>query len=89
MRSFRLLAFGVMLTLAGALEPALAQPAACTGRLYLTFDTGNMSQAHFIADTLRQHHIKASFFLANEKTTSDNYALDPACAPFWRTLAQE
>ncbi|MDE2427236.1 MAG: polysaccharide deacetylase family protein [Burkholderiales bacterium] len=62
---------------------------ACTGRIYLTFDTGSQSQAEFISTTLRRHHIKATFFLANEKTINGDYSLDPAWAPFWKKLADE
>ena len=46
-----------------------AAPAACKGTLYMTFDTGSQSQAQLIADVLNQRHVKATFFLANEKTT--------------------
>lgn len=80
--------FAASVGTAGVGTASSPQPA-CKGRLFLTFDTGNMSQAQFIADTLRQHHIKASFFLANEKTTQNNYALDPAWGNFWRKLAQD
>lgn len=66
-----------------------AAPAACKGTIYLTFDTGSQSQAEFIAGTLRRHHIKATFFLANEKTVRGDWSLDPAWAPFWKSLAAD
>jgi peptidoglycan/xylan/chitin deacetylase (PgdA/CDA1 family) len=65
---------------------ALAAASACKGTIYLTFDTGSQSQAQLIADTLRRHKIKATFFLANEKTVNDDYSLDPAWAPYWKSL---
>lgn len=68
--------------------PAPAAPA-CQGTLYLTFDTGSQSQAELIADTLRRHHVKATFFLANEKTTRGDYALDPAWAAYWKARVAE
>ena len=63
--------------------------AACKATVYLTFDTGSQSQAMLVANTLRQHHIKASFFLANEKTVNNDYSLDQSWAPYWKNLANE
>ena len=65
---------------------ALAQTNHCRGKIFLTFDTGSMSQAQLIADTLRQHAIRASFFLANEKTIRGDYSLDPSWDAYWRGL---
>ncbi|MEM5426876.1 polysaccharide deacetylase family protein [Cupriavidus oxalaticus] len=76
-----------------ALHAADASPApakACpAGTLYLTFDTGSMSQAQLIADTLRRHRIRATFFLANEPTVRQDSSLDPSWAPYWKTLAAD
>ncbi|MEF9995285.1 MAG: polysaccharide deacetylase family protein [Burkholderiaceae bacterium] len=66
----------------------LAQPA-CRDPVYLSFDTGNMSQAERIAATLRRHEVKATFFLANEKTVRGDSALDASWAGFWRERAAE
>ncbi|WP_454764241.1 polysaccharide deacetylase family protein [Cupriavidus campinensis] len=67
-----------------------AGAAACrAGTLYLTFDTGSMSQAELIARTLRRHHIRATFFLANEPTINHDSSLDPAWAPYWKALAAD
>ena len=66
----------------------LAQAQApCSGTVFLTIDTGSMSQARLIADTLARHQVKATFFLANEKTINGDHSLDPAWAPFWKQLA--
>lgn len=59
------------------------------GTLYLTFDTGSMSQAELIARTLRRHHIRATFFLASEPTVNKDNSLDPAWAPYWKSLAAD
>ena len=61
----------------------------CSGTVYLTFDTGNMRHAEAIADTLRKHDVKATFFLSNEKTTRGDHALDVAWADYWRQLAAD
>lgn len=66
-----------------------AHAADCLGTIYLTFDTGSQSQARLVADTLRRHHAKATFFLANEKTVQGDYSLDDAWAPYWKTLRDE
>ncbi len=78
----------VLLAACGNAAPAAA-PAACRGTIYLTFDTGSQSQATFIAETLRRHHIKATFFLANEKTVNGDWSLDPSWAPFWKSLVAD
>ena len=78
-------------TFGGSLAAAAeASPGACrAGTLYLTFDTGSMSQAELIARTLRKHHIRATFFLANEPTINKDSSLDPGWAPFWKSLAAD
>ena len=48
-----------------------------------------MRDAQIIADFLKSRHVKATFFLANEKTTRGDFALDDTWASFWSTLAQE
>ncbi|MDB5934840.1 MAG: polysaccharide deacetylase family protein [Massilia sp.] len=76
--------------LAAALPVGSAGAAdACRGTIYLTFDTGSQSQAEFIAATLNKHHAKATFFVANEKTTRGDWSLDPSWAPFWKARVAE
>jgi peptidoglycan/xylan/chitin deacetylase (PgdA/CDA1 family) len=74
--------------LAAAGSAGAAQPA-CQGTLFLTLDTGNMAQAGLIADTLRRHDVRATFFLANEKTTRGDFALDSAWGEYWAARARE
>ncbi|MGH8807866.1 MAG: polysaccharide deacetylase family protein [Noviherbaspirillum sp.] len=62
---------------------------ACKGTLYLSFDTGSQSQAAFIAQTLNKHGVKATFFLANEKTTAGDYSLDRSWAAYWKARVAE
>jgi peptidoglycan/xylan/chitin deacetylase (PgdA/CDA1 family) len=68
---------------------AVPSAAQCKGTIYLTFDTGSQSQADLIARILNKHHIKATFFLANEKTVREDYSLDPSWAPFWKARVAE
>lgn len=63
--------------------------APCTGTLYLTFDTGHMEPAIAVADILARHQVKATFFLANEKTKAGGMTLDDAQKTFWQRLAKE
>lgn len=58
----------------------------CARPLYLTFDTGSQSQAVVIRDILARHDVKATFFLANEKTVQGDHALDHSWAPYWKSL---
>ncbi len=62
---------------------------ACEKTLYLTIDTGSMGPAEQIAAVLRKHNVKATFFVANERTTRGDMSMDPAWAPFWKRLASE
>jgi peptidoglycan/xylan/chitin deacetylase (PgdA/CDA1 family) len=71
-----------------SLASAAGTPA-CAGTIYLTFDTGSQSQAELIASTLRKHKIKATFFLANEKTVRGDWSLDPSWADFWKARVAE
>src|SRR5688572_2495075 len=67
--------------------PAHAQ--LCKGTLYLTIDTGWMNHAEHIARTLNKHNVKATFFLANEKTYRGDYSLDASWADFWKARVAE
>lgn len=68
---------------------AIPLAAACERTAYLTIDTGSMGPAEEIAAVLRKHGVRATFFLANEKTTRGDYSLDTSWAPFWKRLAEE
>ena len=67
----------------------LAAAAQCKGTLYLTIDTGSMSQAELIAQTLARHGVKATFFLANEKTVNGDMSLGDAWIPYWKARVAE
>jgi peptidoglycan/xylan/chitin deacetylase (PgdA/CDA1 family) len=82
-----LLAAGAVTSAAATGAPA-ADPS-CRGTVYLTLDTGNMSQAEAIAQTLLRHRVRATFFLANERTPRGDHALDDAWAPYWRARLAE
>ena len=68
---------------------ASAAHAACMGTVYLTIDTGHMEPAEEIAAILKKQNVKATFFLANEKTRRGGNALDPSWEPFWKARADE
>lgn len=82
---------GTMLAAVLACAPALSLAAAenCKGTIYLTFDTGSQSQAEYVAATLKRHNIKATFFLANEKTVRGDYSLDPSWGAYWKARVAE
>lgn len=66
----------------------------CKRPVYLTIDTGHMGLAPLVADVLARHGVKATFFLANERTQAvgDRAAgstLDAQWAPWWATLAAQ
>jgi peptidoglycan/xylan/chitin deacetylase (PgdA/CDA1 family) len=88
MAGWRAASSAALLLAAGAAVQA-AEPAACRGTIYLTFDTGSQSQAEFIARTLNKYHARATFFLANEKTVRGDWSLDPSWAGFWKARVAE
>ena len=60
--------------------------------VYLTIDTGHMGVASLIEQVLQRHGIRATFFLANERTQAvgkrtAGSTLDDQWAPWWRDLA--
>ena len=71
------------------LLPFGARGGECKGVVYLTIDTGNMQPAEAMAAVLKKHGVKATFFLANEKTTRGDTSLDPSWTAFWKTRAEE
>jgi peptidoglycan-N-acetylmuramic acid deacetylase len=73
-------------------DVACAATARCPdGRapIYLTFDTGSESQVQLIHDVLKKHDVRATFFLANERTVRGDWSLDASWAPTWRELVKE
>jgi peptidoglycan/xylan/chitin deacetylase (PgdA/CDA1 family) len=68
---------------------APAGAAGCDKPVYLTFDTGHMAEAPLVAEVLARHHVKATFFLANERTHSGGTSLDDQWAAWWRQRAAE
>ncbi|CAM3691543.1 polysaccharide deacetylase family protein [Polynucleobacter antarcticus] len=67
----------------------LAQEARCTKTVYLSFDTGNMAVAQTVADILNRQKVKATFFLANEKTTQGDFSLDDSWKGYWQDRLRE
>lgn len=68
---------------------ASAPSAACARPVYLTFDTGHMGVAPLVARVLREEGVRATFFLANERTQTGGWSLDETWAPWWRERAAE
>jgi peptidoglycan/xylan/chitin deacetylase (PgdA/CDA1 family) len=66
-----------------------AEDAGCGGVVYLTLDTGNMRHAEVVAEILRRHDVRATFFLANERTPRGDHALEAAWSGYWRARAAE
>ena len=81
------------LALAAAVLPTGAHaqaPAACpAGTVHLTIDTGWGREAEKIAEILRRRGVRATLFVANERTHTGERALEPGWAAFWRARAAE
>ena len=72
-----------------SLSTALLLAAACTQPVYLSFDTGHMAVAPLVAEVLKRHDVKATFFLASEPTQTGGTSLDAQWAPWWQARAAE
>ena len=83
--SRRALLAAALAVLAGVSTPATA----CDRPLYLTFDTGHMGVADLVAEVLARQRVKATFFLADEKTLAGGTSLDAVWAPWWTARAAE
>ena len=75
--------------MAASLLASATYAAECKGTVYLTIDTGNMEPAEAMAAILKKHEVKATFFLANEKTKRGDMSLDPSWQTFWKARADE
>lgn len=76
------------------LSPVALAHAECSRPVYLTIDTGHMGVAPLVAEVLRRQQVKATFFLANERTQavekrSEGASLDGHWAGWWRQLAAD
>jgi len=63
--------------------------ATCTKPVYLTFDTGHMGVAPWIAEVLVRQQIRVTFFAAHEKTMQGDGSLGEHWAGWWRARAAE
>jgi peptidoglycan-N-acetylmuramic acid deacetylase len=68
---------------------AVMPAAACEKPVYLTFDTGHMQIAPLVAEVLNRQGVKATFFLASERTKTGGTSLDDPWADWWRARALE
>lgn len=57
--------------------------------VYLTLDTGHMAVAPLMADVLRRHQVRVTFFAANERTQTGDGSLGTHWAGWWKARASE
>ena len=57
--------------------------------VYLTFDTGHMGIAPLIADILKRHKVRVTFFAAHERTQVGDGSLGTHWASWWKERAAE
>ncbi len=87
-KPLRLLSGGVLAWAALAAPAATAQPV-CEHPVYLTFDTGHMGVAPWIAEVLARQQVRVTFFAAQEKTQQGDGTLGEHWARWWRERARE
>jgi peptidoglycan/xylan/chitin deacetylase (PgdA/CDA1 family) len=73
---------------AGLSDVKRGQNAACKP-VYLTLDTGHMDVAPLMADILKKHQVRVTFFAANERTKTGDGSLGNDWAPWWKARAAE
>ncbi len=66
-----------------------SQSVPCGQPLYLTFDTGHMGVAPFIAQVLNRQDVKVTFFVANELTQEGDGTLGEHWRKWWQDRASE
>ena len=82
--------FGKKPVAAAPPPPPNAPAPTCDKPLYLTLDTGHMDVAQMMADVLNKHQVKATFFVANEKTKDDKGSMSFEWGQkFWAQRGQE
>jgi len=79
-----LVCLGLSWALAGG-----AQMPSCAKPLYLTFDTGHMGVAPWIAQVLQRQKLPVTFFVANEKTIEGDGSLGDTWSAWWSERALE
>ncbi|CDS54804.1 putative polysaccharide deacetylase [Polaromonas sp. CG9_12] len=57
--------------------------------VYLTLDTGHMEVAPLMAEVLKRHQVRVTFFAANERTKTGDGSLGTHWAPWWKARAAE
>ena len=82
--------FGKKAAPAAPPAPPNAPAPTCDKPLYLTLDTGHMDVAQMMADVLNKHQVKATFFVANEKTKDGKESMSFEWGQkFWAQRGQE
>lgn len=71
------------------LKISVSAPAPSCKPVFLTLDTGHMDVAPLMADVLRRHQVRATFFAANERTKTGDGSLGSHWAGWWKARAAE
>jgi peptidoglycan/xylan/chitin deacetylase (PgdA/CDA1 family) len=87
--SARLPEFPRRAALAGLAATLVTPARAAGGTLYLTLDTGWMSEADLIARALAERSVRATLFLADERTFRGDTCLADSWGDFWRARVTE
>lgn len=81
--------FAIILIACFSYSERAAASSSCEKPVYLTFDTGHMEVAPLIAEVLKRHQVKVTFFAANERTKVGDGSLGSHWAPWWKARAAE
>lgn len=85
----RCLSFAILLIATSAYSSSARAQKDCKSPVYLTFDTGHMDVAPWVAEVLQRQQVRVTFFAANERTKQGDGSLGEYWAPWWRARAAE
>ena len=88
-KSVQLVCLGWILLAGNLYSAPLTTQEPCHNPLYLTFDTGHMGVAPYIAEVLNRHNVQVTFFVANELTQEGDGTLGQYWQKWWQQRAQE
>jgi len=88
-RIVRLFQFAIIMIATCAWGAGARAQDVCEKPVYLTFDTGHMEVAPLVAQVLKRHQVRVTFFAANERTKEGDGSLGEHWAPWWKARAAE
>ena len=88
-RRVQTLLAAALCVVANSSQPAGLPLSTCKNPIYLTLDTGHMEVAPLMGKILQRQQVKATFFVANERTKSGDGSLGNDWGTWWKSMAAQ